>query len=75
MENYEKLVELVAENLGVDQDKVNENSDLFEDLNADSLDLVELTMAIEDEFDVEIEDDNLDSIKTVKDILNYINGK
>lgn len=73
MEKYNKLVELVAENLGADQSKITEDTDLFTDLNADSLDLVELTMAIEDEFDVQIEDDKVESIRTIKDILAYIN--
>lgn len=56
----------------MDADSINEETSFRDDLNADSLDLVELIMALEDEFDLEIEDDEVDSIKTIEDALEFI---
>ncbi len=76
MENLsEKVRKIVAEKLGVDITKVNENSSFIDDLGADSLDVVDLAMALEDEFGVKIEDDKLEKFVTVGDVLNYLNGK
>lgn len=72
MDNYEKIKELIAENLDIDENEIKPESDLVEDLKADSLDIVELTMAIEDEYDVTIDDDLLENIKTVEDILTAL---
>ncbi|HCZ05674.1 MAG TPA: acyl carrier protein [Thermotogae bacterium] len=71
-EIFEKVRTLVAEKLGVDEDEVELTSSLEEDLGADSLDLVDLTMAIEDEFGVRVEDEELEKIKTVEDIVERL---
>lgn len=71
-EIFEKVRTLVAEKLGVDEDEIELESNLEEDLGADSLDLVDLTMAIEDEFGVRVEDEELENIKTVEDIVKKL---
>ncbi|MEG0291310.1 MAG: acyl carrier protein [Anaerovoracaceae bacterium] len=72
---FEKIKELVVEGLGVDESLVTLEAKFKEDLGADSLDLVELVMTLEDEFDVEIPTDDLGQILTVGDAINYINNK
>lgn len=72
MDKLERLKELISENLDVNKDDITEETDLINDLDADSLDIVELAMAIEDEFDLAIEDDQLEEIKTVADILKRL---
>lgn len=67
-----KLKGIVAEKLGVDEDKVVEGASFVDDLGADSLDQVELIMALEDEFDLEIPDEDAEKLKTVSDALSYI---
>ncbi len=67
-----RVKELVAEKLGIDVDEVTEEADLVDDLGADSLDLVDLAMAIEDEFGVTIPDDRLEKIRTVEDIIENL---
>ena len=69
----EKIKELVAENLGVDAETVTESSAFKEDLGADSLDLFELVMALEEEFGIEIPTEDLEQITTVDDVIKYIN--
>ncbi len=69
---YERVVEIVAEELAVDSDEITENSSFIEDLGADSLDVVELVMAFEEEFDVEIPDEDAEDIKTVEDAVSYL---
>ena len=69
----EKIKELAAENLGVDAESITEESSFKEDLGADSLDLFERVMALEDEFGIEIPTDDLEQIVTVGDVINYIN--
>lgn len=69
----EQIKEMVAENLGVDAADVTETSSFKEDLGADSLDLFELVMALEDEFGIEIPTEDLEQIATVGDVINYIN--
>ena len=64
---------IVAERLGVDEDKVTMESEFIGDLNADSLDLVEVIMALEQEFGVEISDEDAEGIRTVGDAVTYIN--
>lgn len=71
-EILEKVVEIVTEKLGVDAEEVTLDSDLTEDLGADSLDLVDLVMALEDEFGVKVEDEDVENIATIGDIVNYI---
>ena len=71
-EIFDKLKELVVDQLGVDDDEVTTEATIQEDLCADSLDLVDLVMAVEEEFDVKIADEDLEGIKTVGDIVDYI---
>jgi acyl carrier protein len=68
----EKVKEVVVEQLDCDPSEVKEDSKFIEDLGADSLDVVELVMALEEEFDIEIPDEDAEGILTVKDALNYI---
>lgn len=68
----EKIKDMVSIQFNVEDKKVNLETSFRDDLNADSLDLVELIMALEDEFGLEIEDEDLDSIKTVGDAVEYI---
>lgn len=67
-----RITKIVANNLGVEENKVTEAANLVEDLGADSLDLVELIMAFEEEFGIEIPDDVAEKLKTVADISNYV---
>ena len=71
-EIFDKLKELVVDQLGVDDDEVTTEATIQEDLGADSLDLVDLVMAVEEEFDVKIADEDLEGINTVGDIVDYI---
>jgi acyl carrier protein len=68
----EKVKEVVVEQLDCDPAEVKEDSKFIEDLGADSLDVVELVMALEEEFDIEIPDEDAEGILTVKDALDYI---
>lgn len=68
----ERVKKIVIEHLGVDADKVTEQASFIDDLGADSLDIVELVMAFEEEFGVEIPDDAAEKIATVKDAIDYI---
>jgi acyl carrier protein len=68
-----KVKSIVAEQLGVGEDEIKPNASFIEDLGADSLDIVELVMAMEEEFEVEIPDEEAENIKTVGDAVNYIN--
>ncbi len=70
---FEKIAKLIADQFDVDVESITPETSFADDLNADSLDLVELMMSLEEEFDLgEVEDDNLDSIKTVGDAVEYI---
>ena len=71
-ELFEKVKDVVAEQLNVEVADVNEDSSFVDDLGADSLDLVELVMALEDNFDMKIPDEDVESIKTVGDAITYI---
>ncbi len=73
MEN--KVKQIIAEKLGVSEDKVNPQAAFVDDLGADSLDQVELIMAFEDAFDVEIPDEDAEKLKSVKDALDYLSKK
>lgn len=68
----DKIKDIVVEQLSVDEDKVTMDASITEDLGADSLDIVDLVMAIEEEFELEIPDDAVEGIKTVGDIVKYI---
>ncbi|MGE3624357.1 MAG: acyl carrier protein [Bdellovibrionales bacterium] len=71
----ERVKKIIVEHLGVDAAKVTDNASFIDDLGADSLDTVELVMAFEEEFSVEIPDDAAEKIITVKDAVDYINQK
>lgn len=73
--NEAKVKQIIAEKLGVSEDKVVPAASFVDDLGADSLDQVELIMALEDEFGVEIPDEDAEKLKSVKDALDYINSK
>ena len=68
----ERVKKIVVEHLGVEADKVTENASFIDDLGADSLDTVELVMAFEEEFDLEIPDEDAEKIATVGDAISYI---
>ena len=68
----ERVKKIVVEHLGVDESKVEDNASFIDDLGADSLDIVELVMAFEEEFGVEIPDDAAENISTVKDAIDFI---
>jgi acyl carrier protein len=70
-----KVVKIIVEQLGVSQDEVKPEASFVEDLGADSLDLTELIMAMEEEFDIEIADDDAQKILKVKDAVDYIENK
>ena len=72
---FEKLQGMVAEQLGMDPAEITENSRLKEDLNADSASIMMLVMDIESEFNIEIEDDAIERVKTVGDMVRYIKEK
>ena len=71
----EKMQEIIAEQLSVDADSITESSSFKEDLGADSLDLFELVMALEDEYSVEIPAEDLEQLATVGDVMNYSKSK
>ena len=70
--NFEKVKEIIIEQLDVEADQVTEGASFIEDLGADSLDTVELVMALEENFDIEIPDEDAEKIKTVRDAVQYI---
>ncbi|GAG61295.1 Acyl carrier protein [subsurface metagenome] len=72
MENFDKLKEILIDILGAKEEDVKAESKFVDDLGADSLDLVELIMAFEDKFGIEISDEDAEKIVTVKDALDYI---
>jgi len=72
MSTFERVKEIVVEQLGVEADEVQMTSTFVDDLGADSLDIVELIMAFEDKFSIEIPDEKAEKIKTVEDVVKYI---
>jgi len=72
---FEKVRAIIAKQLDIAEDNITPNSSLIEDLKADSLDVVELVMDLEQEFDIEIPDDELPQIRTVGDIIGFIEKK
>jgi acyl carrier protein len=71
----DKVKQIIVEQLGVDENQVDPNASFVDDLGADSLDIVELVMAFEEAFDLDIPDDEAEKIKTVKDAVDYIEAK
>ncbi len=69
---FEKVRDILVEQLDVEEEKVTMEASISDDLGADSLDVVDLVMSLEEEFDVEIPDDQVENIKTVGDIVRYI---
>ncbi|MBZ4646245.1 MAG: acyl carrier protein [Petroclostridium sp.] len=69
---FEKVREIVVDQLGVEEDDVTMEASFIDDLGADSLDIVELIMALEEEFDLEIPDEEAEKISTVGDVVEYI---
>jgi len=70
-----EVLETIAEQLAVDVNEVTEEKSFIEDLNADSLDLTELIMTLEEKFNVEIADDQAEKLKTVKDVIDFVKSK
>lgn len=72
MSHEEKVKAIIAEQLSVDGEKVTEAASFIDDLGADSLDIVELVMRMEEEFDLEIKDEDAEKMKTVQDVMTYL---
>ena len=72
---FDKIKGIIAEQLGVEEDAISMETNLMKDLEADSLDAVEIIMAIEDEFDIEIPDEDAEKFQTVADIVGYVEAK
>ncbi|OGP13344.1 MAG: acyl carrier protein [Deltaproteobacteria bacterium RIFCSPLOWO2_02_FULL_50_16] len=70
-----RIREIIAEQLGLDELEIDKEASFVEDLGADSLDIVELIMAMEEEFDIEIPDDDAEKILTVTDAVNYVSKR
>lgn len=69
---FEKLQEIIADKLGIEPEEIKMESDLKEDLEADSLDVVDIVMSIEEEFDVSVGSEDEESLKTVADVVRFI---
>ena len=74
-EMEEKVKDIIVEELGVERDKLNDDASFMEELGADSLDTVELVMAFEKEFDIDIPDEEAEKLRTVGDALKYLHEK
>ncbi|CAD2076088.1 MAG TPA: acyl carrier protein [Jeotgalicoccus sp.] len=72
MANFDKVKDIIVDKLGIDEDQVTKEASFKDDLGADSLDIAELVMELEDEFDMEIPDEEAEKINTVGDALDYI---
>ena len=74
MVSKERINEIIMEQLGVDENQITPGASFIDDLGADSLDTVELVMAFEEEFDIEIPDEDAEKIRTVNDVISYLNN-
>ena len=72
MDTFEKIRACLAEQLDIDPDEITMDSNILDDFGADSLDLVDLVMALEDEFEVEVPDDAIESFHTVGDVVRFV---
>ncbi len=70
-----KIKQIIAEQLGLGEEEIQDSASLLDDLGADSLDIVELVMAMEEEFEMEIPDEDAEKIVTVKDVIDYVNKR
>lgn len=70
-----RIKKIIEEQLGVEGDRIKPEASFIDDLGADSLDIVELVMAMEEEFDLEIPDEDAEKLRTVSDVTKYIQGK
>ena len=73
--NFENVRDIIVNTLSCEADQINPETNLYEDLEADSLEAVELSMALEEAFGVGIADEDMTQVKTVADIVNYLSGK
>ena len=69
---YEKILKLVAEQFAEEEESLSRDTNFMDDLNADSLDVVDMLMSLEDEFDVEIPDEEIEKMRTVGEVVSYI---
>ena len=69
---FEKVAAILAQQLDVEVDEITADTDIVDDLGADSLDIVDLVMTLEDEFDLEIPDDDVETVRTVGDLVKYL---
>ena len=74
-DKQEKVIDIIVDKLGVEKSKVTPEASFINDLGADSLDQVELIMQLEEEFDLEISDEEAESLTTVNEVLNFLNSK
>ena len=72
---FEKIKKRIADQLSIDEEDIAMDSSFVDDLGADSLDIVELIMALEEEFDIEIPDEDAEKISTVRDVVDYIKAR
>ena len=75
MDTMKRVTKIIVDQLGVEEEKVKEDSSFIDDLGADSLDIVELIMAFEEEFDIEIADEDAEKIKVVGDVIRYLEDR
>ena len=72
MDTFERIRELLAEQLDIDEEKITMDSNILEDFEADSLDVVDMVMSLEDEFGVKIPDEEIENLHTVGDVVRYV---
>lgn len=75
MDIFEQVKKILCDQLDLDEEQVTEESEVIDDLGADSLDIVDLVMTLEEEFDTEIPDEDIESLRTVGDIVKYIEDR